>query len=99
MTIKDVISNFNELNEEVVIYAKKIDGKFESSSEVVLLELSEEERGLLTKDISKKYCPGFDYFLEGFMVKEMVQEMRIVPEYHTVDQQVKRIIYYAEFDA
>jgi hypothetical protein len=99
MTIKDVISNINELSEEAVIYAKKINGRFESSSEVVLLELTEEERELLTKDISEKYCPGFDYFLEGFMVKEMVQDIRIVPEYNSVDQQVKRIIYYAEFDA
>ena len=99
MTIKDVISNINELSEEAVIYAKRIDGKFESSSEVILLELSEEELELLTKDISEKYCPEFDYFLEGFMVKEMVQDIRIVPEYSTVDQQVKRIIHYAEFDA
>lgn len=99
MTIKDIISNINELREEAVIYAKKINGRFESSSEVVLLELTEEERELLTKDISEKYCPGFDYFLEGFMVKEMVQDIRIVPEYNSVDQQVKRIIYYAEFDA
>ena len=99
MTIKDVISNIKELSEEVVIYAKRIDGRFQSSSEVVLLELSEEELELLTKNISEKYCPGFDYFLEGFMVKEMVQDMQLVPEYSTVDQQVKRIIYYAEFDA
>jgi len=99
MTIKDVISNISELSEESVIYAKRIGGRFESSSEVVLLELPEEELELLTKDISEKYCPGFDYFLEGFMVKEMVQDIRIVPEYNTVDKQVKRIIYYAEFDA
>lgn len=99
MTIKDVISTIDELGEWVVIYAKKIDGRFESSSEVVLLELTEAELELLTKDISEKYCPGFDYFLEGFMVREMVQDMRMVPEYNTVDQQVKRIIYYAEFDA
>jgi hypothetical protein len=38
MTIKDLILNINELSEEIVIYAKKIDGRFESSSEVVLPE-------------------------------------------------------------
>jgi hypothetical protein len=53
----------------------------------------------LTKDIPEKYCPGFDYFLEGFMMKEIVQDIRIVPEYNTVDQQAKRIICYAEFNA
>jgi hypothetical protein len=99
MTIQDVISDIDELNEDVVIYARRISGKFESTSEVVLLALSEEELEWPIKNIVEKYCPGFDYFLEGFIVKEMAQDMRTVPEYKTVDAQVKRIIYYAEFDA
>ena len=99
MTIRDIIANIDALSEEVVIYARKVDGRFEDSSEIVLLELPDEDLELLTKDVSEKYCPGFDYFLEGFMIKEMVEEIRAVPEYQTVDQQVKRVIYYAEFDA
>ncbi|HEU4901858.1 MAG TPA: hypothetical protein VFT06_03675 [Flavisolibacter sp.] len=99
MTIRDIISNTDALSEEVVIYARKVDGRFEDSSEIVLLELPDEDLELLTKDVSEKYCPGFDYFLEGFIIKEMVEEIRTVPEYQTVDQQVKRVIYYAEFDA
>ena len=99
MTIQDVISNIDELNEDAVIYAKKVDSKFHSHSEVVLLELSEEDLELPTKEVAEKHCPGYDYFLEGFMVKEMVQDMRLVPEYETLEKQVDRIIYYAEFDA
>jgi hypothetical protein len=99
MTIQDIISNIDELSEEAVIYAKKINGRFESYSEAIVLELPEEALELLTKDVSEKYCPGFDYFLEGYMVKEMVEEIRVVPEYQKVDRQVKRGIYYAEFDA
>lgn len=99
MIISAVILNIEDLSDEAVVYAKKINGRFESCSEVVLLELPEEDLDLSTKDISKKYCPGFEYFLEGFIVKEMVQDMRVVPDYKTVEQQVKRVIYYAEFDA
>jgi hypothetical protein len=99
MTIHDVISNVDELSENSVIYAKKIDAQFRSDSKVALLELSDEDLELPTKEVAEKHCPGFDYFLEGFMVKEMVQDMRLQPEYKTVEQQVKRIIYYAEFDA
>jgi len=99
MTIRDIISNIDVLSEELVIYARTVNGRFDSSSEAVLLELSDEDLELSTKNVSEKYCPGFGYFMEGFMVKEMVEEIRMVPEYQTVDQQVKRVIYYAEFDA
>jgi hypothetical protein len=99
MTLRDIILNIDELSQEAVIYAKKVGGRFVGSSEAVLLELSDNDLELLTKDVSEKYCPGFDYFLEGYMVKEMVEEIRTIPEYQTVDQQVIRVIYYAEFDA
>ena len=99
MTIHDVISNIDELSEDVVIYAQKIDGRFQPHSEATLLNLSETELELPTKVVSEKYCPGFHYFLESFMVKEMVRDMRLAPEYRTAENQLKRIIYYAEFDA
>ncbi|GAO44737.1 hypothetical protein [Flavihumibacter petaseus] len=99
MTIQEVISNIVELSEDAVIYAKKVDAKFHPLSEVVLLELSDEDLELPTKKVAEKHCPGYDYFLEGFIVKEMVQDMRLVPEYESVEKQVNRIIYYAEFDA
>ena len=99
MTIRDIISSVHNLDEEVVIYAKRVNGRFEGSSEAVLLELPDEDLELPTKDVSEKYCPGFDYFLEGDIVKEMVEDIRTFPEYQSVDQQVQRLIYYAEFDA
>ena len=99
MTIKDVISNVEELNEQIVVYAKRIDGRFESSSEAVRLELSDVDLELPVNKVSEKYCLGFDYFLEGCIIREMIEGIRAVPEYQTVEQRVKRIIYYAEFDA
>ena len=69
MTIGDVVSSINGLNDETVIYAKKINEKFQSQSEVVLLDLPEQDLELPIKDVSEKYRPGFDYFLEAFVVQ------------------------------
>ena len=37
MTIKDVILNAEKLNEEAVVYGKKIDGRFKSCFELISL--------------------------------------------------------------
>ena len=99
MTPKDAISNIEDLSDEAVIYAKKIEGKFQGSSEVVLLEIPEEDFDLPTKDISEKYCPGFDYFLEISIIKEVLEDMSVLPGHKSLEQQVERVIHYAEFDA
>lgn len=97
MSIRDLILNVDELDDDATVYAKRINGKFEGHSEVALLELSNEDLELLTRDIAEKYCPGFDYFSEAHLIKEMVEDIRVLPEYQTTDQQVERVIYYAEF--
>jgi len=100
MNIGEVISKLNELgelskpNEYLVIYAKRIDGKFTSSSEAVLLELTEEEMDLKISEIINKYCPGFDYFIEVFVVEDMILDKSC-----SIEQKIDRVIYYAEFDA
>ena len=99
MDISEVILHIEELDEDLVIFAKRVDGQFVSSSEAVLLELTEEERVLKTSEIATKYCPGFDYFLEAFIVKEMAVDMKASNEYKTSEQILMRIISYAEFDA
>lgn len=100
MTLKDIISNIEEQNEEVIIFAKKINGKFVPSSEVTLVEVNDGELGTLTtKEIADKYCPGFDYFLEVFLVKDMIEDLKTTVGYKSLGQQIDRIINYAEFDA
>lgn len=99
MTIKEIIANIHDQNEEAMIFAKRVDGKFLPSSEAVIIELNEEEKDWKTYEIAKKHCPGFDYFLEVYLVKDMVEDMKTTVGYKSMDQQVDRIIYYAEFDA
>ena len=103
LTIQEIISKIAEMdsieiNDDAVIYAKKINGYFQKFSETVVVELTEEELGVRTDIIALKKCPGFDYFLEVFLVKNMLDE---VSPNHTFDlsEKVEAIIHYAEFDA
>ncbi|UZR96310.1 DUF7716 domain-containing protein [Chondrinema litorale] len=103
MTLKEAILNCNQYGEaEELIYqvfAKRIVGKFESNSEAIVLALTEVESELNIKEIAESKCPGFDYFLELYIIQEIFQNMEDTDEYKSDEAKVKRTIYYAEFDA
>jgi hypothetical protein len=99
MDLKEVIKSSFNLSEDLVVYAKKIDGRFLSSSEVILLQLTAEEQGLNTNEITDKKCPGFHYFLEMFIIKEMMKGFETVETQSDVEQKIETVIHYAEFDA
>ena len=99
MTIREAILNIEHLNDEAVIYAKWFDGKFLSSSEAMVLDLTDEEVDLPTNEIANRYCPSFDYFLEVFLIKDLVEDLNKTVGYNSLEQQIERIIHYAEFDA
>ena len=99
MDLKRVITNSSDMNQDLVVYAKKIDGRFLSSSEAVLLELTEEEQDLKTNEIADKKCPGFSYFLEMFIIKETMADFENVEPKWDIEQKIERVIHYAEFDA
>lgn len=97
--IHEIISMIDEVNEDAVVYAKRIEGEFKDSSETVLLELTEEEQELPTAEIARLKCPGFDYFLEVFLIKELLEDFLHQNPRWDFNQKVERVIYYAEFDA
>lgn len=99
MTIKDIILNIETMNEEAVVYAKTISGEFTRQSEAILLELTEDELALKTTEIAKVKCPGFDYFLEAFMIKEMVEDLNNLTPKWDIGKITDRIIHYAKYDA
>ena len=99
MTLHEIITNIDKQNEEAMIFAKKVDERFLPSSEAVIVELDDEEEGLRTNEIADKYCPGFHYFLEVFLVKDMVEDLKNTVGYKSLEQQIERIIHYAEYDA
>jgi hypothetical protein len=99
MDLRQIIENHSDINEDLVVYAKKIDGRFLSSSEVVLVELAEEEQDMKTDEIANSKCPGLSYFLEMFLIKEMMEDLENVEPKKNIEQKIEIVIHYAEFDA
>ncbi len=81
------------------VFVKRNGGKFEPNSETVILKLTDDEVEMKIKDLSESKCPGFDYFLELDILQDMYTEMKESKDYASDEKKIKRIIYYAEFDA
>ncbi|RZJ47959.1 MAG: hypothetical protein EOO44_21750 [Flavobacterium sp.] len=103
MTLSEAILNSKDYedNDETMfsIYAKRVDGKFQPDSEAVILELTFEEMEMKWEETAQKKCPGFDYFLEIFVLKDFYNDLLNLNEFKSDNKKVERIIYYAEFDA
>ena len=99
MTIFEVVANIDELDENSVIYAERISGQFLPSSKVAVLNLNDEDFALPPKEISEKYCPGFDYFLEVDIIIETLEDLAVSEENAALNRKIERVIYYAEYDA
>jgi hypothetical protein len=99
MTLSDLIANVNDQNEEAIIFAKKAGAGFSSSSEALLVELKDEEIDLQLSEIADKYCPGFEYFLEVSIVKEVIEDLNSTVGNKTLEERIERVIHFAEFDA
>ena len=103
MILKDLILNclqFEGTEDGVQqVLVKRVNGKFEPSSEAVLLELTEEEAEMKIQDLIALKCPGFDYFLELFVLQEFFEDISQLAEFKSDESKVKRVINYAEFDA
>jgi hypothetical protein len=103
MNLKEIILRCNQYedSDELIhmVFAKKVNEKFESNSEAKVLQLTLEEMEMNLADIQNSKCPGFDYFLEMNILQEFYADIRNMKEYKSDEEKVKRIIYYAEFDA
>lgn len=98
MKLKEVISNLDNINEESFLYVKKVNQEFSIDSETVALELNEEEREWKTDEVTERKCPGFEYFMEVFLIKEFMEDLS-EKDYPTINKKIERLIHYAEFDA
>ena len=103
MTLKEVILNCNQYEDSDefmhMVFAKKLNDSFESLSEAKVLRLSMDEMEMKLTDIQNSNCPGFDYFLEMYIIQDIYTDMRNLEDHMSDDEKVKRIIHYAEFDA
>jgi len=98
-TLHDLIASVSTFNNDDTIFAKKIDGKFLENSEALVVQLTEEESGLRTKEIAERKCPGYEYFLEIFIIKELIEDLDDLNNVASLEEKIAIIIYYAEYDA
>ena len=94
-TLQEIIEKIDAFDSDSVLFAKKIYGEFRGNSEFIVLKLSEEEEDMKTTDIAEKHCPGFDYFLEIFLIKEILEDISTETD---VNKKIELIVHYAEFD-
>ena len=103
MILSEVILNCKNYNdtEEIVhsVFAKRKYGKFRPDSETIVLELAPDEMEMKVDEIAKVKCPGFDYFMELFILQDFYDDLLQLKEFNSDDKKVGRIIHYAEFDA
>ena len=99
MTLGDIIINCEAHKEFSFVYAKRKKEKFSANSEAIVLVLVDNELDTNTSEIARQKCPGYDYFLEVFIIQEMFRELKELDEYKQNEKLIERIIYYAENDA
>ncbi len=97
MKLIEFLTNIQNTDEESVLYVKRIDGEFSSESEVTILNLTEEELEWKTFEVTEKKCPGFEYFMEAFLIREFMED--ISSQYPTLEKKCERLIHYVVFDA
>ncbi|ARD22987.1 MULTISPECIES: hypothetical protein [Shewanella] len=97
MELRKLIESIENYNDEGIIFAELIEGSYLASSDAQVIEMSDEEMSLPTPEVAEKYCSGKAYFLEVFLVKEMLDSMR--QEHIGSNEACKRIIHYAVHDA
>jgi len=97
MKLIEFLQNTEKIEEESVLYVKRIDGQFLPESEITILNLTEEELEWKTYEVTEKKCPGFEYFMESFLIKEFMED--ISSQYPTIEKKCNRLIHYVEFDA
>lgn len=103
MTLGEIILNsIHYVDDEKihVVFTKKINGKFSADSEAVVLLLTEEEMdNNELPEIANLHCPGYDYFLEVFIIQDFMEDLKSIKEFDSDSKIVQRVIYYGEYDA
>lgn len=98
MKLSELVADYKEQDGDLTVYARSAQGRFSGDSEVVLLSLTDKEHDMDVDEVAAKYCPGFDYFMEMFMIQEMADEMKSDAAYDSLEKRVERILYFQEND-
>lgn len=98
MNLSETIYKLENSTPETFIFVKALSEKINGETDALLLELSEEELELPLREVAKKRAPGYKYFLEAFLVKEIVDDWEVRYGESKKDDLLKTIINYAKND-
>jgi hypothetical protein len=97
MNLSDLVKNIDNLSEDTVVYAQRIEGTWQPSSSIAILPISVDISGARFK------LKGMEYFLEIYLVKEVISVAKECFELDgrklSLDDYLRAVIYYAESDA
>ena len=97
MKLAEAVLNLNGLPDEAILFAERINGHFSPESSVVILALDDEELARPTIEVAALKASGTEYFLEAFLVRDMVAEL--LDQGADTSHILQRVIHYAEHDA
>jgi hypothetical protein len=100
-TLRDAIANLAAIADDATLFVERIDGRFQPSSGVSVLVLTDEQLAQPMQAVAAARAPGKDYFLESFVIVELLDAWL---QHHdgdqvALDEFVGRVIQYAEYEA
>ena len=98
MKLSETIFKLEKYSPETFIFVKNVSGNIHGDTNTIVLELSEKELEVPLKEIAEKRAPGYKYFLETYLVKEIVDDWKVKYGNSKKDDLLKAIINYAEND-
>ena len=101
MKLFEVIKAIDTFDDEGTIFVQKIDGSYRPKSEAVVIEMTDEELEMKTSEVAKTRCPDKSYFLEVFIVQEVLEgwASNHGGKQPNIEQTCQCLIHYAEHDA
>jgi len=99
-TLRDTIANLSMLPDDATLFVERIEGAFHPWSRATAVVLSDDELEQPLAEVSASRAGGHDYFLESFVIVELLDAWQDAREDEPVlDDFVARVIDYAEHDA
>lgn len=101
MKLIEIIQSINSYDDEGAIFAQKLDGSYHSKSEAVVIEMTDKELEMETSELAASRCPGKSYFLEVFLVQEVLEGWASNHDGRqpSIEEACQCLIHYAEHDA
>jgi hypothetical protein len=76
MQLREAIRDIGSLHGDSILFAERIDGVFSPRSLTVAHALTEAESSQPIREVAKRVAPGCEYFLELFLVQELLDGWR-----------------------